>query len=140
MVLVDTTIWSLALRRKPHDLSASERHLVDEWAALVRGGRAVMSGPIRQEVLSGVKRQADSDALRQRLSAFALLPIELGDYDRAASFFNTCRAHGIVGTTVDMLLCALAHRTRAAIFTADQDFPLYARHLPIRLHAPQTSD
>jgi predicted nucleic acid-binding protein len=140
MVLVDTTIWSLALRRRPHDLSAAERRLVDEWAALVRGGLAVLAGPIRQEVLSGVRRQADFETLRQRLSAFALLPIELGDYDRAASFFNTCRAQRVVGTTVDMLLCALAARARAAIFTVDQDFPRYARHLPIRLHAPTAAD
>jgi predicted nucleic acid-binding protein len=140
MVLVDTTIWSLALRRKPHDLSAGEQRIVDEWAALVRGGQAVLAGPIRQEVLSGVKREADFEALRQRLSAFAMLPIELGDYDRAASFFNTCRAHGVVGATVDMLLCALADRTHAAIFTADQDFPRYGRHLPIRLHTPPADD
>lgn len=140
MVLVDTTIWSLALRRRPHDLSAGERRLVDEWAGLVRGGRAVLTGPIRQEVLSGVRRQADFEVLRQRLSAFALLPIELGDYDRAASFFNTCRAHGVVATTIDMLLCALAERTRAVIFTTDRDFPRYARHLPINMHAPRAPD
>jgi len=124
------------LRRTPHDLSAAEQDLVDEWAGLVRSGQAVLAGPIRQEVLSGVKREADFEALRQRLFAFALLPIQLGDYDSAASFFNTCRAHGIVGTTVDMLLCAIAARTRSSIFTADQDFPRYARHLPIHLHAP----
>src|SRR2546427_6198406 len=122
MVLVDTTIWSLALWRRPRDLNDEERQLVDAWESLVRAGLAALAGPIRQEVLSGVRRQADFEALRRHLGAFPLLAIEFVDYDRAASFFNTCRTRGVSGTPVDMLVCALADRLRVAIFTTDRDF------------------
>jgi hypothetical protein len=52
---VDTPVWSLALRRKPKDLHPDERRRVDALTDLVRDGRAVLIGPIRQEVLSGIR-------------------------------------------------------------------------------------
>ena len=54
-VLVDTTIWSLALRRRPDQLSPSDLELVSEWQDLAETNRAVLTGIIRQEVLSGIR-------------------------------------------------------------------------------------
>ncbi len=47
MVLVDTPVWSLALRRKPGDLNPREQALTRALAELIREGRAqiVGSGP-----------------------------------------------------------------------------------------------
>lgn len=53
MVLADTSIWSLALRRRSEDLNRAERRLLSEWFELVRDGRVRLMGPIRQEILSG---------------------------------------------------------------------------------------
>ena len=133
-VLVDTSIWSLVLRRRQRDLNAYECRLVEEWVSLVKTGCAMLIGPIRQEVLSGIRYPEDFAALRRRLSAFGYLEIVPGDYDRAASFFNACRAKGVVGTPIDLLICAVAARSDVAIFSTDSDFQRYARHLPIRLH------
>ena len=72
-VLVDTTIWSLALRRrqpKPKD-----RILIDELAELIEELRAVLIGPVRQEVLSGIPDPAKFEEVRQHLAAFEDLPI-----------------------------------------------------------------
>ena len=135
-VLVDTTIWSLALRRRSTDLSTAERRLVEEWADLVTSGRAVLTGPIRQEVLSGIRQEEVFEALHEKLFSFRYLEILPGDYVQAARFFNLCRSHGVVGSHVDMLICATAHRYGVPIFTTDPDFPLYAQHVPIGLHAP----
>ncbi len=76
------------------------------------------------------------EALQERLSSFRYLEILPGDYDQAARFFNLCRSHGITGSHIDMLICALAYRNGVPIFTTDGDFPDYARHLPIHLHVP----
>jgi predicted nucleic acid-binding protein len=135
-VLVDTTIWSLALRRRSQNLSLEEKSLVEEWTRLVNSRQAVLAGPIRQEVLSGVRSEKMFETLQERLSSFRYLEILPGDYDQAARFFNLCRSHGITGSHVDMLLCALAHRNGVSIFSTDGDFPDYARHLPIHLHQP----
>lgn len=55
MVLVDTPIWSLALRRTHTDLNPRERLLTGALRDLVRDGVAGIIGPIRQEVLSGIR-------------------------------------------------------------------------------------
>lgn len=136
-VLVDSTIWSLALRRRSSQLSILEQRLVEEWVTLVTSGRAVLTGPIRQEILSGIRSEAAFEALQERLSSFRYLEVLPGDYDQAALFFNLCRSRGIVGTHVDMLLCATAYRYGVPVFTTDQDFSHYARCLPIGLHRPE---
>jgi len=135
-VLVDTTVWSLALRRRREKLSPLEQDLVTEWENLAGSGRAVLMGPIRQEVLSGIREEKAFAALQARLSRFRTLEVLPGDYDQAARFFNICRSRGITGTSIDMLICAIAFRYEVPIFTTDPDFPQYARHVPIRLHSP----
>ena len=134
IVLVDTTIWSLALRRRPQNLNDQERRLVEEWARLVRSGEAVLIGPIRQEILSGIRNEKSFTAIQQSLGDFRYLEIVPSDYDQAAQFFNVCRAHGISGTAVDLLICAVAHRSDVPIFTTDADFQRYAPHVKIRIH------
>ena len=134
MVLVDTSVWSLALRRRPRDLNAAEKSIVDEWSSLVRSGAAALIGPIRQEILSGVRRTGEFDRLRTVLSAFRYIPILPRDYDEAASYLNRCRARGIAGTSVDLLLCAVATRAKAAVFAVDVDFEQFEKALPLRLH------
>ncbi len=63
--------------------------------------------------------------------------METTDYERAAEFLNLCSSQGIQGSNTDFLLCAVADRCGMAILTADESFPLYARYLPIVLHALQ---
>jgi predicted nucleic acid-binding protein len=72
-----------------------------------------------------------------KLSSFRSLEILSSDYVQAARFFNLCRAKGVTGSHVDMLICATAHRHRVPIFTTNPDFPGYAQHIPIQLHVPE---
>lgn len=136
-VVIDTTIWSLALRRRAHQLSAEEKRLVEEWADLVDSGRATLVGPVHQEVLSGIRSEEVFETLHEKLKSFQYLRNSPTDFVQAARFFNLCRSHGIAGSHGDMLICAIAYRHEASIFTADPDFPGYAKHLPIRLHMPE---
>ncbi len=136
-VLVDTSVWSLALRRRPSDLSPAERRIVFEWRELVREGGAQLIGAIRQEVLSGIRTQADFERLRDHLADFEDLPVDSGDHVEAARFYNICQARGLGGAHVDLLICAAAHRHGCPVFTTDEDFRRYAKHLPLRLHSPR---
>lgn len=137
IVVVDTTIWSLALRRRSTDLAADERRLVAEWAELVREGRVGLLGIVRQEVLSGIPDGAASRRLRDVLRAFPDVDVGTVDHESAAEAFNRCRAKGVAGSPVELLICAVAIRLEAPVFTTDADFAGYARHLSIRLHAPR---
>jgi predicted nucleic acid-binding protein len=140
MVLVDTPVWSLALRRRPEHLGAQEQQLTQALAELIREGRVQMLGPIRQELLSGIREEAQFRKLRDYLRAFQEHPLEVADYEEAARMNNRCRTRGIAGSAVNFLICAAAHRRGWAILTTDQDFQNYASVLSLRLHSALPSD
>jgi predicted nucleic acid-binding protein len=135
-VLVDTTIWSHALRRRAAARSAEEARLVKAWEELVRDGRIVLLGLIRQEILSGIADRRQFERLRDALAAFPDEVVFTADHVRAAEHFNGCRAAGVAGSPVDFLICAAAERLAAPIFTTDLDFLRFGRHVPIRLFSP----
>jgi predicted nucleic acid-binding protein len=134
-IVIDTSVWSLALRRQRSSRAAEALEL----AELVREGRAAMMGPVRQELLSGVQREQQYQTLRGYLRAFPDIALEAEDYEEAASFFNQCRAEGVQGSNTDFLICAVAARRRFGILTTDADFLHFARLLPIELHTPRAS-
>ena len=78
-VLVDTSIWSLALRRKAHHLNDREQTLVRELAELIKEGRAGILGLIRQELLSGIKTLQQYEKLRLTLRSFPEVVLEVSD-------------------------------------------------------------
>src|SRR6266403_31720 len=49
---------------------------------------------------------------------------------------HQCRAQGISGSTVDFLICAVAHRRSWGILTTNQDFQHYASVLPLKSYIP----
>jgi predicted nucleic acid-binding protein len=136
-VLIDTSVWSLALRRKNASLSTNERFLVAELSELIREGRARMIGLVRQELLSGIKATEQYEKLRLHLRSFPDEVVDTSDYEEAAKAGNRCRAKGVVVSIVDILLCAVANKRLWTIFTTDPDFSNYAKVLPLRIHAPR---
>ena len=134
MVLVDTPVWSLALRRRREDLSAEEQSATNALADLIRDGRAQIAGPVRQELLSGMPQAERFRKLRDYLRAFEEPPLESQDFEEAAAMSNQCRSRGIAGSPIDFLICAVAHRRAWQIFTLDRDFTLYAKTLPVMLY------
>jgi predicted nucleic acid-binding protein len=135
IVLVDTPVWSLALRRRSEHLSGPERNLTKTLAELIREGRAQLLGPIRQELLSGIREEPQFKKLRDYLRAFDEPALEVADYEEAARMNNQCRTRGIAGSAIDFLICAAAHRRGWVIFTTDQDFQNYAPVLGLRLYS-----
>ncbi|HEU0264671.1 MAG TPA: PIN domain-containing protein [Geobacterales bacterium] len=130
MVLVDTSVWSLALRRNLPIDGPEGSELIE----LIREGRVQMIGPVRQELLSGIKNHAQFQKLRNHLRSFPDLELTPRDYEQAAEFFNLCRSKGVQGSNTDFLICAIAAHHKIPIFTTDGDFSLFQTHLPITLH------
>ncbi len=130
-VLVDTSIWSIALRRSA---KSKEVPVVRELEELIREMRVRIIGPIRQELLSGIKDRKQFELLRMRLKAFPDHELHEEDFERAAECFNICRASGIQGSNTDFLICAVADRHRLSIFTTDRDFNGYQKYCPFVLH------
>src|SRR3954447_18200407 len=113
-VLVDTPIWSLALRRRNR---TTGNPATAELAALIQDGRAALIGAVRQELLSGIRERVHFERVRDHLRAFPDIEPTRDDYEQAASFVSLCRAKGIQGSNADFLICALAARGGFSIFT-----------------------
>jgi predicted nucleic acid-binding protein len=129
-VLVDTSVWSEALRRR----KKTEPDVVREFRSLILEHRVDIIGPIRQELLCGLREDSQFEKLEKHLAPFPDISLETADHVMAAKFFNTCRARGVQGSNTDFLICAVAVRRQLAVYTTDKDFPLFAKHLPIVLH------
>ena len=123
-VIVDTSVWSLALRRKKQQ----EDPPVKTLKALISKGKVALLGAVRQELLSGIKHQEQFEKLKVSLHAFPNLVLDEGDYETAAEYFNLCRHHGIQGANTDFLICASAKRRNYEILTADKDFENFASY------------
>ena len=129
-VLVDSSVWSLALRRNTTNDAIA---IVNVLRDLIADGRVVLLGAIRQEVLSGVRYKEQFTRLQEYLRAFPDLDLTTEDFELAAEFFTTCRINGVQGSNTDFLLCAVAHRRGYSIFTTDKEFENFRSHIPVVL-------
>jgi len=128
-IIVDTCIWSEALRRK----KISQSKTVLQLEKLINDSEVIILGCIRQEILSGIKEQLQFNRLKKYLEAFPDKQISTTVYENAAEYFNICRTKGIQGSNTDFLLCACSAEWKIPIFTSDKDFIVYKKVLPITL-------
>jgi predicted nucleic acid-binding protein len=138
-VLVDTSVWSISLRRSHDNLSREELVLKQELQSLIEERRIQIIGPVRQELLTGFRQRDQFERLRERLRFYRDPELTSEDYEEAARIHNECRSAGIAGSGVDFLICAVALRHNWEVFTLDKDFERYARRLPLVLFAPRRS-
>ena len=130
-VLVDTSVWSLALRKK--DRTEEEQKIVSHLSKLIHNLNVVLIGPIRQEILSGVSTRERFEVLKEKLSISEDHTIYTHDYELAAEYFNECRKNGIQGSHIDYLKCSVAANNDMSIFTMDNDFQFYKKYIRIKL-------
>lgn len=131
-LLVDKSVWSLSLRREPPD--APEVSALRD--ALSGSELIVTTGVVVQEVLQGLVSDTSRDAVRDRMSRLARIPVELDDHLAAADAHRACRRRGIQLGTIDALLAALCLRRGLTMLTTDRDFLHAAPHLGLRVWAP----
>jgi predicted nucleic acid-binding protein len=120
-LLVDTCVWSLALRRRATaKMSAVEQQTVAQLREAIQDRRVAIIGPIRQEVLSGIRDKTQFARTAELLEPFRDEEILASDYIEAARLFNLCRGRGVQCGPIDMLLLAVGVRNGLEILTDDQ--------------------
>ena len=124
-LFVDTSVWSLALRRDSPSRTPQVRFL----SRAIRGQAAIFStGLVLQELLQGFK---GPKARERIISTFAALPFitpDRGDHIAAADLRNGLRRKGVQVTTIDALLAALCIQHGLDMLTTDKDFTSMARY------------
>ncbi len=110
--------------------------MVIEFQELIKEIRVQIIGPIRQEVLSGIKKQPFTK-LKKIVAAFPDWDLTSEDFELFAEYFNLLRSKGIQGSNTDFLICAVSTRHNMPIFTTDKDFIFFKKHIPITLHVPR---
>ena len=132
--MVDTSVWSLALRRRRVD---PQDPWVRVFSAQVEAGHAIfLIGPILQELLDGVRAARDFARLLKILSPFPLLPLERETYVSAARLRNACRRKGVQASAVDFLITAACIEHGYPLLTADSDFLHIARRSELLVLPP----
>lgn len=129
-VLVDTSVWSLALRRGGPTDHPTVRKL---GAILERGEDVFILGIILQEVLQGFRSERTAERLNRRLEPFDLLPLERRHYAAAARLRRRCVSRGVTPSTIDSLIASAAIAHRCRLLTSDDDFEHIARVTRLRL-------
>lgn len=129
-LFVDTSVWSLLLRRdQPHD-SPQVRALV---GAIESGDRIVSTGLILQELLQGFSGPKARLQIIEHFTAFPLLTPDREDHIAAAELRNQCRRRGVQAGTIDALIAQLCIRYELKLLTIDSDFEHIAKHAALTL-------
>jgi hypothetical protein len=129
-LFVDTSVWSLTLRRDAPSGSAEVDALV---RALGSGETVLTTGLVLQELLQGFGQPKSRDRIIERFSALPLIAPDREDHIEAASLRNQCRRAGVQIETIDALLAQLCLRHDLIMLTADRDFGAIAKHSALRL-------
>ncbi len=129
-VLVDTSVWSLALRR---DKPPAGSRAVETLRLAVERGDVCLAGVVLQEVLQGFPSPDRARRLVDYLAPFPILALHRGDYLYAAEIRNKCRSKGLAISTVDAEIAAASINHGCPLLTVDRDFEGILRHFPLRL-------
>lgn len=120
-ILVDTSVWSLALRRK----TPLDDPVLEELKRLISGDEQIyLLGIIVQELLQGLMRKSDFSRIEKHLASFPILNPKRADYIFAAEISNICRSKGVQAGTIDFLITSVAIRYGLDLFTTDKDFKI----------------
>ena len=131
MILLDTSLLSLAYRRRKVE---AEPHVVGVLRAMIRDDAPLaVPGIVLQEVLTGVRSEAQFGRLERALRAFPIVAVEPQHHILAARIANSCRRKGVATSAVDCLIAALATSNDAFLFTLDEDFSRMAPVCGMRL-------
>jgi hypothetical protein len=129
-VFVDTSVWSLALRRK----EASSHPEVEALSGCLAGGDVVFTtGLVLQELLQGFQGPKQRQLILRTLSALPLIVPDREDHIEAASLRNAWRRRGVQAGTIDALIAQLCIRHGLRLLTTDHDFHAIARLSSLKL-------
>ncbi|MCC7549145.1 MAG: PIN domain-containing protein [Burkholderiales bacterium] len=129
-LLIDTSVWSLALRR---DTVSDVPEVSTLQHALSGGDVVITTGLILQELLQGFVGARAHEQIVDHFAALPMLSPSRQDHIEAAELRNRCRRAGVQVGTIDALIAQLCVRHQLTLLTTDRDFDYVARHCALKL-------
>ena len=120
LVLIDTSVWILALRKPPAPA------VRDEVSRLLAENRVAIAPMIRLELLGGTRSVSEFDRLKGRLSALHELPADEANWELATRLSFDLRQKGKVIPYTDVLIAAAAMAGGCLLLHADRHFDMVA--------------
>ncbi|MCY4057394.1 MAG: PIN domain-containing protein [Gammaproteobacteria bacterium] len=128
-IFVDTSVWSLALRRDSPPDVPEVRRLREALGA----DALHTTGLVLQELLQGCRGPRARAQIIDRFAAIAVIVPTRDDHIDAARLRNACRRRGIQLGTIDALLAQLCIAHQLVMLSTDRDFRLIADSTALRL-------
>jgi hypothetical protein len=129
-LFVDTSVWSLALRRDAPRRTPEVETLAEQ---LTSGGPVFTTGLVLQELLQGFAGPKARTVIIQRFAALPFLVPDRSDHVKAAELRNRCRQKGVQLGTINALLSQLCIHHKLVMLTTDRDFGRVAQHSPLKV-------
>lgn len=129
-LLIDTSVWSEALRRKEKSLNSSEtlvRRIIEN------NDEIVIIGIILQEILSGITNEKLFSEIESILNDFSYIDITKEDYIHAAELRNKCKQKGITVGSFDFLIASVAIKNKLTLVTYDKDFINISKYTELKI-------
>ncbi len=131
---VDTSVWSLALRRSNQVAMAEVKTLQH---ALEGADQVFTTGLVLQELLQGFSGPKARGQLIERFAALGFLQPNRDDHIEAAEVRNSCRRHGVQIGTIDAVLIQLCRKHDLVLLSSNHDFRSAVKHIKFRLWTAQ---
>ena len=120
LVLIDTSVWILALRKSPSPL------VKDQVEHLLAENRVAIAPMIRLELLGGTKSLSEFNRLKSRLDALHQIPTNEANWELATQLAFKLRQQGKVIPYADILIGSAAILAGCLLLHADRHFDLMA--------------
>lgn len=129
--IIDTSVWSLALRRS----KAQQSPAVEKLGKLLESGSPIfILGIIYQEILQGTRHEDQFRKIRDNLRILPLIDVTQNDHEEAARLFNRCQSRGVQASSIDCLIAVATIHNECTLLTTDRDFEHIAKHTPLKLN------
>ena len=126
LVLIDTSVWILALRKSPLPV------VKDEVEHLLAENRVAIASMIRLELLGGTKSVNEFNRLKSRLDALHQIPTDEANWEIATQLSFRLRQQGKVIPYTDILIGAAAILANCLLLHADKHFDLMAEDTDLK--------
>ena len=129
-VIIDTSVWSEALRRKKNTINSSEtiiRKIIEKDIEIL------LLGIILQEILSGISNEKLYNEIKKILDDFVYLETTKNDYIYASELSNKCRSNGIKAGSIDYLIASTTIQNDLYLVTYDKDFVNISKYTDLKI-------